>query len=212
MMPRFVVAGTDTGIGKTIFSAALAAALDAFYWKPIQSGLSEETDSETVERLGRLPPTRVVPEAYRLRTPASPHIAASIDGVRIDAETLSPPATGGPLIIEGAGGLLVPLTENTVFADVFARWRIPVILCTRATLGTINHTLLSLEALRARAIPVFGIACIGESILDTESIIARVGRVRSLGRLPKVEPLTPARLRQTFHQNFDVRLFRGELA
>lgn len=125
MTMRFVVTGTDTNIGKTVFSAALADALGAAYWKPIQSGLSGETDSETVQRLGRIPPERIVPETWRLKTPASPHVSARIDNVRIDPEALSPPATESPLIIEGAGGVLVPLTESQVFADVFARWQIP---------------------------------------------------------------------------------------
>ncbi|WP_331375721.1 dethiobiotin synthase [Sinorhizobium chiapasense] len=212
MTRRLVVTGTDTGIGKTVFSAALTDALGACYWKPVQSGLEGETDSETVQRLGRIPPARIVPEAYRLRTPASPHLAASIDGLRIEAEGLVPPVPEGPLIIEGAGGLLVPLTAETVFADVFARWQIPVVLCARTDLGTINHTLLSLEALRARSIPVFGVAFIGERQADTESIIAKMGRVRSLGRLPKLDPLTPELLRQAFRENFDIGLFLKEPA
>ena len=147
MTSRFVITGTDTNIGKTVFSAALADALGACYWKPVQSGLEGETDSETVRRLGRIPSSRIYPEAWRLKTPASPHLAARIDHVRIIPEALSPPSTLSSLVIEGAGGLLVPLTENEVFADVFARWQIPVILCARTGLGTINHTLLSLEAL-----------------------------------------------------------------
>ncbi|WFU05457.1 dethiobiotin synthase (plasmid) [Rhizobium sp. CB3171] len=210
MTLRFVVTGTDTGIGKTVFSAALTDALGAYYWKPIQAGLEDETDSETVQRLGRIPPARIMPEAYRLRTPASPHLAARIDGVRIEAEALIPPSTDAPLIIEGAGGLLVPLTEEAVFADVFARWQIPVVLCARTGLGTINHTLLSLEALRARSIPVFGVAFIGDKQAETESIIAKLGRVRSLGRLPKLDTLTPELLRQAFSENFDIDLFRKE--
>ncbi|MBP1885087.1 dethiobiotin synthase [Sinorhizobium mexicanum] len=212
MTCRLVVTGTDTGIGKTVFSAALTDALGACYWKPVQSGLEGETDSETVQRLGRIPSARIVPEAYRLRTPASPHLAASIDGIHIKAEALVPPVTEGPLIIEGAGGLLVPLTAETVFADVFARWQIPVVLCARTDLGTINHTLLSLEALRARSIPIFGVAFIGEKQADTESIIAKMGRVRSLGRLPKLDPLTPELLRQVFRENFDIGLFLKEPA
>ncbi|MFC0804501.1 dethiobiotin synthase [Ensifer sp. P24N7] len=212
MTRRLVVTGTDTGIGKTVFSAALTDVLGACYWKPVQSGLQGETDSEAVQRLGRIPSARIVPEAYRLRTPASPHLAASIDGIHIEAEALVPPVTGAPLIIEGAGGLLVPLNAETVFADVFARWQIPVVLCARTELGTINHTLLSLEALRARSIPVFGVAFIGEGQADTESIIAKMGRVRSLGRLPKLDPLTPDLLRQAFRENFDIGLFLKEPA
>ncbi len=112
-MMRFVVTGTDTGIGKTVFSAALAAALDGFYWKPVQSGLDEETDSQVVCRLSRLPPGRILPEAYKLQTAASPHLAARLDNVEIVPESLTPPVTDAPLVIEGAGGLLVPLTERT---------------------------------------------------------------------------------------------------
>ncbi|AYG64024.1 dethiobiotin synthase [Rhizobium jaguaris] len=212
MTLRLVVTGTDTGIGKTVFSAALTDALGASYWKPVQSGLEGETDSETVQRLGRIPSERIMPEAYRLQTPASPHLAARIDGVRIEAEALIPPSTDAPLIIEGAGGLLVPLTEEIVFADVFARWQIPVVLCARTGLGTINHILLSLEALRARSIPVFGVAFIGVQQADTESIIAKLGQVRLLGRLPKLDALTPELLRQAFSENFDIDLFRKEPA
>lgn len=206
---RFVVTGTDTGIGKTIFSAALAAALGGFYWKPVQSGLDEETDSQTVHRLGRLPPERIFPETYRLRTPASPHLAARIDHVSIDTLKLTPPLTDAPFVIEGAGGLLVPLTETEVFADVFARWQIPVILCARTGLGTINHTLLSLEALRHRAIPVFGIAFIGDEQTETQRIIAAMGQVRILGRLPRLDPLTPESLSQAFRENFPMSSFTG---
>lgn len=104
MMARFVVSGTDTGIGKTVFSAALANALCGYYWKPVQSGLDEETDTQTVRRLGDVPEERIVSEAYRLATPVSPHLSARIDGTSIDAQRLVPPQVDGPLVIEGAGG------------------------------------------------------------------------------------------------------------
>jgi dethiobiotin synthetase len=208
MSLRLVVTGTDTGIGKTVFSAALTDALGACYWKPIQSGLDEETDSETVRRLGRIPPQRILPETWRLNTPASPHLAAEIDNITLVPDALSPPETNLPLIIEGAGGLLVPLTRREVFADVFARWRLPAILCARTGLGTINHTLLSLEAMRQRLIPVLGIAFIGDAHPDTEQIIAEMGGVRSLGRLPRLDPLTPDALRRSFQAHFDISRFR----
>lgn len=208
MTNRFVVTGTDTGIGKTIFSAALTDALSACYWKPVQSGLEDETDSEAVQRLGRVAPGRILPEAYRLNVPASPHLSARIDGVTIEPDHLQPPSVDRPLVIEGAGGLLVPLTERVVFADLFARWQIPVILCARTVLGTINHTLLSLEALRRRAVPVLGVAFIGDAQADTETIIPQLGEVRRLGRLPRLDPLTPDRLRQAFRENFDIDDFR----
>ncbi|HEV7310094.1 dethiobiotin synthase [Ensifer sp.] len=207
MTHRVVVTGTDTGIGKTIFSAVLTDALVASYWKPVQSGLDEETDSQIVQRLGRIPPNRILPEAYRLNTPVSPHLAARIDGVAIQPDDLAPPMLDRPLVIEGAGGLLVPLTDHTVFADVFSRWKIPVVLCARTALGTINHTLLSLEALRCRAIPVLGVVFIGDAQPDTETVIPEMAKVRRLGRLPLLDPLTPDRLRQAFRDSFDVADF-----
>ena len=206
MTPRFVVSGTDTGIGKTVFAAGLAGALGARYWKPVQSGLEDETDSQTVARLSGLPSGHIVPEAYRLTAPLSPHLSARIDGIEIDIGKLLPPECKGPLVIEGAGGLLVPLTATTVFADVFAPWRIPVILCARTALGTINHTLLSLEALRHRAIPICGVAFIGPENADTQATIATIGQVDILGRLPMLDNLTRESLAQAFRENFDTRL------
>lgn len=202
-MTRFVVTGTDTGIGKTIFSAALAGALDLPYWKPIQSGLEEETDSEVVARLARVP---IHPEAWRLATPASPHFAAEVDGVIIDPDALTPPP--GDLLIEGAGGALVPVTRTGLYADLFARWQIPVIVCARTGLGTINHSLLTIEALRARGVPLHGLAFVGDPVPDSEAIIARLGGLRRLGRLPIIDPLTSETLADAFAANFDPADFR----
>ncbi|KQV30399.1 dethiobiotin synthetase [Rhizobium sp. Root1203] len=212
MTLRLVVTGTDTGIGKTVFSAALTNALGGYYWKPVQSGLDEETDSQTVMRLGAVPASRILPEAYRLKTPASPHLAARLDRISIDPERLIPPETDAPLVIEGAGGLLVPLNEKLLFADMFARWQIPVILCTRTALGTINHTLLSLEALRNRHIPVFGIVFIGDENVETQRIIAELGGVRSLGRLPQLPAVTSRGLARVFAENFDIARFKDGFA
>jgi dethiobiotin synthetase len=208
MTSRFVISGTDTGIGKTIFAAALTGALSAHYWKPVQAGLDEETDSETVKRLSDVPATNILPEAFRLRAPASPHISASLDGVEINTETLQPPLTNNSLIIEGAGGLLVPLTKSVVFADVFARWRIPIIVCARTSLGTINHTLLSIEVLRSRNIPIHGVSFIGDENIETQAIIASLGRVKILGRLPLLTSLTKDTLSQAFQENFNAASFR----
>jgi dethiobiotin synthetase len=204
---RIVVTGTDTGIGKTVFSAALTGALDGFYWKPIQAGLDEETDSQTVLRLSGLAVQRVLPEAYRLRTPASPHLAAELDGVTIEHDALLIPEKDLPLVVEGAGGLLVPLTRNATYLDLMARWRIPVVLCARTALGTINHSLLSIEALRARDVAMLGIAFIGEANVESEQIITEMGKVRRLGRLPHVAPLTRDRLREAFARGFDLSDF-----
>ncbi|MEM9726528.1 MAG: dethiobiotin synthase [Pseudomonadota bacterium] len=210
----FVVAGTDTGVGKTVFAAALAGALGARYWKPVQSGLEEETDTQAAIRLGRLPPERVHPEVWRLKTPASPHLSAEIDGVEIDPDALTPPAGAGPLkgtplVIEGAGGLLVPLTRRVLYADVLARWGLPVILCARTQLGGINHALLSIEALRARGAPLLGVAFIGPEMADTERTICEMGEAKRLGRLPPLEPLTPDSLAAAFEAQFDRADFGG---
>lgn len=203
MNARIVVTGTDTGIGKTVFSAALAGALRAHYWKPVQAGLDEETDHDSVARLSGLPQSHLLGEAYRLKTPASPHLAARIDGVTIDVEALALPEIEGPLVVEGAGGLMVPLTETLTYIDVMARWRVPVVLCARTTLGTINHTLLSIEALRARKIPLLGVAFIGDENAESERIICAIGDTRRLGCLPHLAPLTAASLRAAFARNFN---------
>jgi dethiobiotin synthetase len=207
MPPALVVTGTDTGIGKTIFSAGLVQFLDGAYWKPVQAGLDEETDSGTVRRLTGLPANRILPEAWRLTMPASPHLSAERDGVRIDTQALAqlpfaPAGTRGPLIVEGAGGAMVPLTRETLFIDLFAVWRAPVVLCARTTLGTLNHTLLAIEALRRREIPVVGVALIGHPHEDNPRVIAEMGRVRLLGRLPWLDPLTPRSLADAFASSF----------
>lgn len=203
MSGPIVVTGTDTGIGKTIFAAGLADFLSASYWKPVQSGLEGETDSEVVARLGGLPQARIIPEAYCLKTPVSPHQAAAIDGVSIDAARLSlPEVVAGTILIEGAGGLMVPLDGSTLFVDVFARWRAPVVLCARTALGTINHSLLSIEALRARAVRLLGVAFIGDSNPESERIVCAIGSVKRLGRLPHLTPLTREALRKAFAEAF----------
>jgi dethiobiotin synthetase len=205
-MSRFVVTGTDTDIGKTVFAAALAQTMGARYWKPVQAGLADGSDAGTVARLG-VPPADILPEAYRLATPCSPHRAAALDGVTIDLDRLSLPPGDGPLVVEGAGGVLVPVTPDLLFADLFARWRLPVVLVARTALGTINHSLLSLEALRSRGVAVHGIAFIGDAEPDSEATIARLGKVRRLGRLPRLDPLTPATLAAAFAANFRVEDF-----
>ncbi len=208
MRGTIVVTGTDTDVGKTVFAAALTAALDASYWKPVQAGLEDGTDRDRVAALAGLPPGRVLPEAYRLNTPCSPHHAARLDGVAIDVAALEPPACTGPLVIEGAGGVMVPVTDTVVFADLFARWRLPVVLVARTALGTINHSLLSIEALRRREVPILGVAFIGDPVEDSEATIARLGAVKRLGRLPLLPRLGPGELRAAFAAGFDVEDFR----
>lgn len=204
MTRTIVVTGTDTDVGKTVFAAALTAALGATYWKPVQAGLAEGTDAGTLRSLGV---TRVLPEAYRLATPCSPHRAAAIDGVRIDPTRLALPAVDGPLVVEGAGGVLVPLSDDLLYADLFARWGAPVVLVARTSLGTINHSLLSIEALRARGVPILGVAFNGEPVEDSEATIARIGGVRRLGRLARLERLDAPALAAAFAAGFALEDF-----
>lgn len=202
-----VVTGTDTDIGKTVFAAALVGALGGHYWKPVQAGLDGGSDAERVATLSGLTPARVLPEAYRLNTPCSPHRAAELDGVTIDPARLTPPALR-PLVIEGAGGALVPVTPDLLFADLFARWQLPVVVVARTGLGTINHSLLTIEALRTRGVPITGIAFVGEAVEDSEATIARLGQVRRLGRLPRLDTLDRPTLAAAFAAHFDLDDFR----
>jgi dethiobiotin synthetase len=198
-MSPIVVTGTDTGVGKTIFAAALARALGAAYWKPIQSGLDDElSDSETARALGV---RQILPEAYRFAHPLSPHRAAELAEVVIDPARLTLPIADA-LVIEGAGGLLVPITRSLLFADLFLRWQARIVLVARTSLGTINHSLLSLEAMRMRGIPVLGIAFVGEPNEDNEATIAALGDVKRLGRLPHLDGLDAESLAAAFAANF----------
>lgn len=211
MTKTIVVSGTDTDVGKTVFSAALTAALDGCYWKPVQTGVGSDgngdSDSKTVARLTGLPAERILPEAYRLQAPLAPSIAAQMEGVTIYPQSMLLPTVDTPLVIEGAGGLMVPLTERILYIDVMFGWRAPVVLCARTTLGTINHSLLSLDALRRRGLPVLGVAFIGDGDDDAEAMIASYGAVPRLGRLPILEELNAANLRAAFLDNFSIEDF-----
>jgi dethiobiotin synthetase len=196
-MTGFVVTGTDTDVGKSVFAAALAGHLGGWYWKPVQAGLEGCTDAERVAALSGLPRERILPEAYRLTTPCSPHLAAEIDGVAIAPDRLALPPRR-PLVVEGAGGALVPLGGELLYADIFARWGLPAIVVARTALGTINHSLLTIEALRARGVPIHGVAFVGDPVEDSETTICRIGQVRRLGRLPWLDPLDADALRKAF--------------
>jgi dethiobiotin synthase len=194
----FFVTGTDTGVGKSVVSAWLLHRHEAAYWKPIQSGAGsgEESDSAFVRRLSGLPEGRFYPSAYTLALPRSPHEAARKEGVEIDLEQLSLPVGKRPLVVEGAGGILVPLNDKQFMLDLMAHLGLPVILVARTTLGTINHTLLSLAALRSRGLTVAGVILNGVPDAENRQAIQQYGQVTVLADLPPLHPLTQETLLQ----------------
>ena len=211
-MRKFIITGTDTEIGKTTFSAALLQAMNkaghaTSYWKPVQSGLDGMVDTRTVQKLSGLGDEIFLEEAYVLSEPLSPHKSAEIDGVEIDLDRLNLPETEGGLLVEGAGGLMVPLTRKALFVNQFKRWDLPVILCARAGLGTINHTLLSLEALWSRKITVHGLVFIGDGNPDNIATIAQLSGEKVLGWLPQLEDVNAQSLSAAFQKNFDIHDF-----
>ena len=211
MANKCIITGTDTDIGKTVVAAMLTLALDASYWKPIQSGIHGGVDTKTVQKMTGLPAERFLPESYVLSEPLSPHRSAELDNVKIDVDSLTIPETEEPLIIEGAGGLMVPLTRENLLINLFKKWneetRIPVILVARTGLGTINHTLLSLEALWARNIPIHGIIFVGDDNPDNIKTIEEFSDVKTLGRLPMLDSLDAKSLIKAFNDNFNIEDF-----
>ncbi|GAB6176285.1 hypothetical protein JCM16814_11760 [Desulfobaculum senezii] len=194
---RLFVTGTDTDAGKTVISALLTLALDAHYWKPIQSGVNEDSDTRDVRALTGLPQERFLPEAYRLTEPLSPHEAATIDGVRIDLDAITLPALpqDAPLVVEGAGGLMVPLNTEALMLDLITRLGLPVVVVARSGLGTINHTLLTLAALRAAGAEVAGVIMNGPPHPANADAIAHFGRVPVLAQVPMLDDLSPQGLK-----------------
>ena len=202
MSKGYIVSGTDTGIGKTTVAAMLVLALDALYWKPIQSGTQDGTDMQRVRALTLLPDDRFLPERYVLSHPLSPHRAAELDGVAIEPEALAVPATAPMLVIEGAGGLMVPITRRLLQVDLFADWSLPIILCARTALGTINHTLLSIEALRSRRLQVHGLIFVGDDNPDNMRTIGEFSGARILGHVPRLQSVDRAALLDAFARGF----------
>lgn len=186
-MRTLVVAGIGTDVGKTVVSAVLCQSLRADYWKPVVSGTCEgKVDDEIIhELLGEQ--NRVHPCGYRLSEPLSPHIAARIDGIEIDSANLSAPETGNRLVIELAGGVLVPLNDSQTNLDLLQQWQAPVVVVSRHYLGSINHTLLTLNVLQSKKLNVAGIVFVGDELPDTEAVITRLADVPTLGTLPMVD-------------------------
>jgi dethiobiotin synthetase len=187
--PQLVVCGTDTDVGKTVVSALLVQGLGAHYWKPVQSGIEHGGDSGWIQALLDLPAERICPEGYRLTNPVSPHWAAELDGLHIEPERLALPKVAGPLVVETAGGLLVPLRRDWLQIEQIAQWQRPVVLVARSGLGTLNHTLLSVEALRLRHIPLLGLVLNGPPHPDNPGTLAELSGAPVLAQLPPLDPL-----------------------
>lgn len=200
-MSGVFVTGTDTNAGKTIACAVLVRKFGAHYWKPAQTGVPEDAaDTDTVARLAELPPARIHPPRHVFRAPLSVLAAATREGARVSLADFTLPATGGaPLVVEGAGGCLVPLSEDALMVDLIARLGLPALIVARTALGTINHSLLTVEALRGRNIPVAGILFSGEDNPETIALIARFGQVRVLGCIPPLARLDAAAIAMAGH-------------
>jgi dethiobiotin synthetase len=188
---RLVVAGIGTDVGKTVVSAVLCRSYNADYWKPVASGTEDgPVDHEVMQSLLAGSDSHIHPCAYIFKKSLSPHIAAALDGVEIGLDEIRPPKTSRPLIIELAGGVCVPLNDTATNLDLLVRWMYPVLIVSRHYLGSINHTLLTVEALRVRGIPIAGMVFNGEELPDTERIISHFTKVPVWGRIPHLESVT----------------------
>jgi len=182
-MKRIFVTGIGTGVGKTLVSAILVEALKADYWKPVQAGSLDRTDTDIVKELVSNEESNFFPEAYRLSQPMSPHAAAERDGINIELDSISLPETNNVLIIEGAGGLMVPLNSEELVIDLIAKLQAEVILVSMIYLGNINHTLLSIEGLKNRELNLKGIIFNGDQNEETEQFILNYTNTNCLGRI-----------------------------
>ena len=191
---KFVICGTDTDIGKTLISSFFVRGLNSFYWKPIQSGTESQTDSQTIKQLTRANKEKIIKEAYVFTKPLSPHWAAEIDKKTINLDFLKLPKVKGPLIVETAGGLMVPITRNYLQIDQLQKWSLPVILVCKSSLGTLNHTLLSIEALKRRNINILGIVVNGKKHLDNPKTITQFTDVPIIAEFPYMQNIDSVKL------------------
>ena len=215
-MKGFFVTGTDTGIGKTVLSALLVAALDGVYWKPVQTGVMEGTDRESVRVWAGVSEEQLFPERYQFDPPVSPHLAARLAGVRISLDTIEFPALAtdpsrldSTWIVEGAGGAMVPLNERDLMVDLMRHLGLPVVVAARTALGTINHTLLTLSALRAGGLTVRGVVMIGAENIENRCAIEKYGSASVIGHIPILERIDRAALLDVFAGRFDRAAFKS---
>jgi dethiobiotin synthetase len=197
---KYFVTGIGTEIGKTIASAILVEALEADYWKPVQAGELEYTDSQKVKDLISNTESKFYSESFRLKLAMSPHAAAQNENMTITTSNFNPPKADKPLIIEGAGGLLVPLNDKECIIDLIKKLKVEVILISQHYLGSINHTLLSIEALKNRNIPIKGILFNGDENKDTENIILSKSGLNNLGRIPRLKTVDKTSIKEIAEQ------------
>ncbi len=199
MKPIFIT-GIGTDVGKTIFSAVITEKLKANYWKPIQCGSLEFTDSMQVAKLLTNSQSIIYPEAYLLKGPYSPHKAAALENISIDIHAIQLPKTNNQLIVEGAGGLMVPINKDYLIIDLIKKFNAEVILVAKNYLGSINHTLLSIEVLKFHNIPVKGIVFSGESDTSSEEIKLHFSGLNCLGTIPHLSTLNPTNIKEAGKQ------------
>ena len=189
MSESYFITGIGTGIGKTISSAVLTEKLQADYWKPIQAGDLEQSDSLIVQSLLSNTTSKIHPEQYRLNHPLSPHLSAKLDGITIDLDSFKRPETNNKLIVEGAGGLMVPLNDQYLIVDLIKKLNLQVILISQHYLGSINHTLLTINTLKQYQIGIKGIIFNGKVNEESEKYILNYTQVTNLGSIPALDLL-----------------------
>jgi len=199
---KFFITGTDTGIGKTVISAILAVGLNADYYKPIQSGLEEISDTEWMRKKTGLKNNSFFDETYLLTKPLSPHASSKIDGITIEMSKFKLPITTNHLIVEGAGGLLVPLNDKDYIIDLIKHFKLPTLLVVRSGLGTINHTLLSLNSLRDKGIEILGVVMNGNKNQGNKEAIEQYGRVKVIAEIENLEIIDQNSLSGAFNKYF----------
>ena len=210
MMNSIFVTGTDTNVGKTVLSALLVAALDGVYWKPVQTGACEGTDRRAVMQWAEIDEDRTVAECYCFDPPVSPHLAAAQAGTQINLTRIPRPLfrRGKPVIIEGAGGILVPLNDSELMVDLAAKFAAPVIVAARSGLGTINHTTLTVRALRGAGLPILGVVMIGDRNRENEISVEQYAQVPIVGRIPRLPTINRSALLRVFDNDFDHEFFQ----
>jgi dethiobiotin synthetase len=201
------ITGTDTGVGKTLLSSVLVAALNRKYWKPVQTGACEGTDRETVSKWAEIPVEDTYQESYVFDPPVSPHLAAKQQGTTIHLQRIRRPASAEPIVIEGAGGVFVPVNDDAFMLDLMRHLAVPVVVAARTALGTINHTLLTVFAIRTASLALRGVVMIGKENIENRHSIERYGDVPVIGSIPWLDTIDRKTLRSVFEQRFDRNAF-----